>query len=341
MSYHQLRLARIVQETPDARSFVLAVPAELAERFRYRAGQFLTFRVPHPDGTVARCYSLSSSPETDGEAKVTVKRVTGGRGSNWFHDALKEGATLDVMAPAGRFVLNGGEAPLVLFAGGSGITPVMSLIKSALKTTNRRIRLFYANRDAASVIFRAEFDALERAHPGRLEVRHHLDDTQGLTTAAEVMQALAGFEAADSYLCGPGPFMTLVEDTLLKVGVPRNRVLIERFEASGNADVPVAPEAADGEVIPPVITIHFEGKTHKVPYRKGLSILNAAREAGLSPNSACEEGFCASCAAKKIKGKIVLANNDIYTEEDLASGWILTCQGHAFGEEVEITYDVV
>ncbi|MCW5747475.1 MAG: ferredoxin--NADP reductase [Alphaproteobacteria bacterium] len=339
MSYHPLRVQRIVQETPDARSFVLAVPPDLAARFKYRAGQFLTFRVPHPDGAVARCYSLSSSPETDGETKVTVKRVAGGRGSNWFHDALKEGATLDVMAPAGRFVLGAGEAPLLMFAGGSGITPVMSLIKSALKTTGRKIRLFYANRDAASVIFRAEFDALQRAHPDRLEVRHHLDDQQGLTTAAEVQQALAGFEAAEAYLCGPGPFMTLVEDTLLKAGMPRNRVLIERFEASGNDAVPVAPD--EGDVVPAFITIHFEGKTHKVPYRKGLSILNAAREAGLSPNSACEEGFCASCAAKKIKGKIVLANNDIYTEEDLASGWILTCQGHAFGEEVEITYDVV
>jgi 3-ketosteroid 9alpha-monooxygenase subunit B len=341
MSYHPLRVARIVQETPDARSFVLAVPPELQDRFRYRAGQFLTFRVPHPDGTVARCYSLSSSPETDTEAKVTVKRVAGGRGSNWFHDAPKEGATLDVMAPAGRFVLNGSEAPLLMFAGGSGITPVMSLIKSALRTTGRRIRLFYANRDAASVIFHAEFDALARAHPGRLEVRHHLDDRQGLTSAAEVEQALAGFESGEAYLCGPGPFMTLVEETLLKSGVPRNRVLIERFEASGNDAVPVAPPEDQAGIIPAFITIHFEGKAHKVPYRKGLSILNAAREAGLSPNSACEEGFCASCAAKKIKGTIVLANNDIYTEDDLASGWILTCQGHAFGEEVEITYDVV
>lgn len=341
MAYHSLRITRIVQETPDARSFVLDVPPELRERFRYRAGQFLTFKVPHPDGTVARCYSLSSAPETDAEAKVTVKRVGGGRGSNWFHDTLKEGASIEVMVPAGRFVLGTGEAPLLLFAGGSGVTPVMSLIKSALRTTNRRIRLFYANRDTASVIFAAEFEALQRAWPGRLEVVHHLDAAQGLTTAAEIVRALAGFEHAEAYLCGPGPFMTLVENTLLAAGMPRNRVLIERFEASGNADVPVAPAADDGEAIPDVITIHFEGKAHKVPYRKGLTILNAAREAGLSPNSACEEGFCASCAAKRIKGRIVLASNDIYTEEDLASGWILTCQGHAFGDEVEITYDVV
>jgi 3-ketosteroid 9alpha-monooxygenase subunit B len=340
MSYHPLRVARIVQETPDARSFVLDVPPDLAERFKYRAGQFLTFKVPHPDGAFTRCYSLCTAPETDAEAMVTVKRVTGGKGSNWFHDVLKEGATLEVMTPAGRFVLHDSAAPLLMFAGGSGITPMMGLIRSALKTTQRKIRLFYANRDAVSVIFRAAFDQMQRAHPDRFDVCHHLDDQQGLTTADEIRQALAGFEQAEAYICGPNPFMVLVEDTLLKAGVPRNHVLIEHFEASGNPAVPMAP-LEEAEVIPAFITIHFEGKTHKVPYSKGLSILNAARAAGLSPNSACEEGFCASCAAKKIKGRIVLANNDIYTEEDLASGWILTCQGHAFGEEVEITYDVV
>ena len=134
--------------------------------------------------------------------------------------------------------------------------------------------------------------------------------------------------------------MTLVEHTLIGAGMPRDRVRIERFEASGNDAVPVeAPE--EGDVIPSEITIHFEGKAHKVPYAKGHSILEAARAAGLNPLSSCEEGFCASCAAKRIKGKIVLAKNDIYTEDDLANNWILTCQGHCFGPEVEITYDVV
>ena len=135
MAYHPLRIVKIVQETPDARSFVLEVPAELAERFRYSAGQFLTFRVPHDDGVFNRCYSLSSAPETDGRhLKVTVKRVDGGKGSNWFNDALTEGGTVQVMPPAGRFVLSEGDAPLLLFGGGSGITPMMSLIKTALAT---------------------------------------------------------------------------------------------------------------------------------------------------------------------------------------------------------------
>jgi 3-ketosteroid 9alpha-monooxygenase subunit B len=340
MVYHPLRIVKIVQETPDARSFVLEVPPELAERFRYKAGQFLTFRVPHGDGVFNRCYSLSSAPETDGMPKVTVKRVEGGKGSNWFHDSLTEGTVIEVMPPAGRFVLREGNAPLLLFGGGSGITPMMALIKSALATTQRRMRLFYANRDRSSVIFEAEFNNLTEAYPERLDIIHHLDDANGFASPAAVAAAVKGFENAEAYLCGPGPFMNMVESALLAAGLPREHVLLERFEASGNDAVPVeAPEA--GDIIPDHITIHFEGKTHRVPYQKGQTILVAARAAGLNPLSSCEEGFCASCAAKRVKGKVVLAQNDIYTEDDLANDWILTCQGHCFGPEVEITYDVV
>jgi 3-ketosteroid 9alpha-monooxygenase subunit B len=341
MAYHQLRVAKIVQETPDARSFVLEVPADIADKFAYRAGQFLTFKVPHESGDFARCYSLSSAPETDGKhLKVTVKRVTGGKGSNWFNDALKEGGSLHVMPPAGRFVLKESAAPLLLFGGGSGITPMMSLIKSALKSGARKIRLFYANRDKASIIFDDELLGLIASNPARLEVIHHLDAEQGLTKPEEIMAAMKGYETAEAYLCGPGPFMTLVERTLSDAGMPRDKILVERFEASGNDAVPVEPQD-EGDVIPSEITIHFENKVHKVPYKKGQTILEAARAAGLNPLSSCEEGFCASCAAKKIKGKVVLAKNDIYTADDLANNWILTCQGHCFGAEVEITYDVV
>ncbi len=341
MAYHQLRVAKIVQETPDARSFVLEVPADIADKFSYRAGQFLTFQVPHEQGAFNRCYSLSSAPETDGRhLKVTVKRVAGGKGSNWFNDKLQEGGSLHVLPPAGRFVLKESTAPLLLFGGGSGITPMMSLIKSALKTGNRKIRLFYANRDKASIIFDNELLGLIAGSGGRLEVIHHLDAEQGLTRADEIVASMKGFENAEAYLCGPGPFMTLVERTLSEAGMPRDKVLVERFEASGNDAVPVEPQD-EGDVIPSEITIHFENKVHKVPYKKGQTILEAARAAGLNPLSSCEEGFCASCAAKKIKGKVVLAKNDIYTADDLANNWILTCQGHCFGTEVEITYDVV
>ena len=192
MAYHQLRIARIVQETPDARSFVFDVPASVADKFRYRAGQFLTFKVPHAEGAFNRCYSLSSAPESDGQLKVTVKRVAGGKGSNWFNDSLIEGGAIEVLPPAGRFVLSDGDAPLLLFGGGSGITPMISLIKSALKAGKRRMRLFYANRDKPSIIFNAELEALLKAHPGRLEVIHHLDAEAGFASPTEVSTETIG-----------------------------------------------------------------------------------------------------------------------------------------------------
>jgi 3-ketosteroid 9alpha-monooxygenase subunit B len=217
---------------------------------------------------------------------------------------------------------------------------MMSLIKSALKSGSRKIRLFYANRDKPSIIFDSELLELIAGYQGRLEVIHHLDAVQGLTKPEEIMAAMKGFETAEAYLCGPAPFMASVEHTLLGGGMSRDKVLVERFEASGNDAVPIEPQE-EGDVIPSEITIHIENKVHKVPYQKGQTILEAARAAGLNPLSSCEEGFCASCAAKRIKGKVVLAKNDIYTADDLANDWILTCQGHCFGEEVEITYDVV
>jgi 3-ketosteroid 9alpha-monooxygenase subunit B len=338
MSSHQLRVVKIIQETPDARSFVFEVPPALTDKFIYKAGQFLTFRVPHESGDLNRCYSLSSAPETDSKhLKVTVKRVANGKGSNWFNDILKEGCSLEVLPPAGRFVLRDGNCPLLLFGGGSGITPMMSLIKSALNGGIRRIRLFYANRDRTSIIFDNELRSLVVAGAGRLEVIHHLDVAGGPTRADDVREALKSFEDAEAYLCGPGPFMDLVEQTLREAGMARSRILVERFEAARNEFVAAVPVSDD--VIPTEITIHLENNAHKIPYKKGQTILEAARAAGLNPLSSCEEGFCASCAAKTIKGRVVLAKNDIYTSDDLANQWILACQALCFGREVEVTFD--
>jgi 3-ketosteroid 9alpha-monooxygenase subunit B len=344
LSYHPLRVREVVRETHDTFSYVFQVPAELAERFRYRAGQFLTFKVPADGGELLRCYSLSSAPEIDSAPKVTVKLVPGGRGSSWFHSAVKAGATLAVMQPAGRFVLHEGDRPLLLFAGGSGVTPILSLIKSALATTQRRIRLFYANRDAPSVIFRGELDALVAKHGARLELVHHLDAELGLTSRPEVERMHAGFEQADAYLCGPGPFMELIEQALLARGHSRDHLWIERFEGVGEHSQAggVAPSATAPSVggAPSEIVVHLDKTVHRIPYAKGQSLLAAARKAGLGAPFACEEGYCGSCAAKKLRGAVTMLANDVFTPEEVAQGWILTCQGHAEGDECEISWDV-
>jgi 3-ketosteroid 9alpha-monooxygenase subunit B len=339
MGPHELRVARVVDETHDARSFVFEIPPDVSERFAYRAGQYLTFEVPLGGETLMRCYSLASSPERGEGHKVTVKRVEGGRGSNWFHDHVVVGSVLRVMPPLGRFVLRDDPAPLLFFAGGSGITPVISLIKCALETTERRMRLLYANRDARSVIFRAELESLAREHPNRLELVHHLDDASGFVTPERVRAARAGFEAAEHYLCGPGPFMATVEASLLAADVPAPRIHIERFEVPEEHSGTGVTDAAPTEGLPSEIVVHLDGKTHRVPYTAGQTLLAAVRAAGLSAPFACEEAFCGSCAAKCIRGEVVLDRNDVFSADELGEGWILTCHGRPASAECEISWD--
>lgn len=345
MLYHEIRVARVVAETPEARSYVLEVPPALGERFAYRPGQFLTFRVPLPAGPLLRCYSLSSAPETDPAPQVTVKRIADGRVSGWFHERVREGDVLEVAPPAGRFVLPesgvGGGRSLLLFGGGSGITPLLSLVKSALARGGaERLRLVYANRDAGSVIFRAALDGLARAHPGRLEVVHHLDAERGFLDAAGAAAFLEGFEEAEVYLCGPPPFMETVEGTLRARGVPEARIHVERFSSPPDGEAP-APVAAADEVgaVPETLAIRLDGADHRVPYREGWSILRAAREAGLEPPFACEEGYCGSCAARCRKGRVAMESNDVFSEAEVAAGAVLTCQGRPRGPICEIDYD--
>jgi len=342
--YHALRVAAVIDETPDARSFVFDVSPELAPLYRYKAGQFLTFQVALPDETILRCYSLSSAPETDDQPKVTVKRVEGGRGSNWFNDCLAVGATIPVLPPTGLFVLRDSSAPLCFFAGGSGITPVISLIKSGLVTTKRPMLLVYANRDATSVIFRAELEELERQHPDRLRVTHHLDAEKGFLEARQARALVAGLEGADFYICGPGPFMDVVESMLLAAGILRERIFIERFlSLPSHQEVEVENAAAASEVAgqlhPSVITIHLDGRSHRAPYHVGDTVLETARKAGLEPPFACEDGYCGSCAAKLVRGAVKMHKNEVFSPKEVAAGNILTCQSRPCSGELEVSYD--
>ena len=210
--YFDLVVERVVEETSDAKSVVLRVPTELQDTFRYQAGQFLTFGIKMEDHNLVRCYSLASSPDTDPEHKVTIKRVDEGRVSNYFNDHVTAGQTLRVMKPLGNFCLQSHEAPIFLFAGGSGITPVISIIKSALATTSRSITLVYANRDRDSIIFKQELDELGSAHAGRLAIHHRLDDVDGFLDVGTARELIAEAAGADFYVCGPGAYMDVIEE---------------------------------------------------------------------------------------------------------------------------------
>jgi 3-ketosteroid 9alpha-monooxygenase subunit B len=340
--FHAIAVADVIEETHDAKSIVFAIPEALGPVFRYRAGQFLTLEVPWAGAMLRRCYSLASSPQCDPAPKVTVKRVTDGRASNWLNDNVRAGDTLSVLPPEGRFVLTDTDAPLVLFAGGSGITPVISLVKTALVTGSRPISLLYANRNERSIIFRHEIDALLAKHPGRIDLVHHLDDEKGFVTAEGVCELVArGGSRGVHYICGPGPFMETVERCLLAAGVDPTRVRIERFISlpdPGGEPVPAPLHVAEG-ALPTEIEIELRGQKHSVAYKAGASILKSARDAGLDAPYSCEEGFCGCCAARLLEGRVQMAADDALTEEEKRRGLILTCQARPLTSRCKVRYE--
>ncbi len=248
--YHRLRVKRVVQETADTRSFVLDVPDDLVEAFRYQPGQFCTFRVRIGSDEHFRCYSMSSAPETDEDLAVTVKRVPGGAVSNWLLDQVSDGDVVEVTRPSGAFLIRGGTGPIIGFCGGSGITPLISIAKSALTSSERSVRLLYANRDPDSVIFDSTLRTLESRFPDRLSVDRHLDSVSGLPAATAIRDFVDGDLAADFYVCGPGPFMELVEESLVRLGVEPDAILIERFTAPPEPG-PVSPRRVLAAPRPP------------------------------------------------------------------------------------------
>jgi len=325
--FHPVRIKRIVQETADTRTYVLDAP------FPYRAGQFLTVRAC---GTL-RSYSMSSSPDTDSELMTTVKRVPGGLVSNWMHDHLAPGDLIETTSPAGVFCLREGTTPLVALCGGSGVTPVLSLVKTALATTGRRVRVLAADRDADSVIFGDTLSELAERHPGRFEIRHHLDDAQGLVTGAEI-QAFVGDDLdADFYLCGPAPFMELAENTLLAQGADAGQIVAERFTPA--PETPEDPAEAVPETGGGTVTVVLAGKRRTVDQHPRESLLESARRAGLMPPFSCEMGNCGTCIARLTEGEAKMRVNNALDDDEVAEGWVLTCQGEPVTPHVTVEYE--
>lgn len=329
--FHELVVADVVQETADTRSFAFEVPPALAPLFAYVSGQFLTFEIPWDGFRVHRCYSLSSAPGIDPRPVVTVKRIDQGRVSNWFNDRLAKGDRIAVKPPEGLFVLREREAerPIVMFGGGSGITPILSIVKTALTRTNRRVKLVYANRDRDSIIFRDELEAWRARFPDRLEIVHHLDAERGFMHAANAKDHFTGLEHADFYICGPGPFMDVVESALEERQVGRGHVFIERFVSPTDPDrvqAPAAPPAAAAAGVPSTFVCTLEGERHEIPVKPGETLLAAARRSGLEPSFSCEEGYCGCCMAQLREGTGRMKVNQVLDPPQLAEGWVLTCQ---------------
>ncbi|MDT3443334.1 MULTISPECIES: ferredoxin--NADP reductase [unclassified Pseudofrankia] len=339
--FQRATVTRVIEETADARTFALA---PVAGPWEYRAGQFCTFKVTIDGQEVLRSYSMSSAPETDGELAVTVKRVPAGRVSNWMIDNLAKGDEVELTRPHGVFCLRETDAPLIGFCGGSGITPVISLAKSALATTNRRVRLLCADRDQPAAIFWQALADLAERYPGRLSVTRHLDVEKGFLDADAVRVFLGEDTGADVYICGPTPFMDLVEAAIPVAG----KIFIERFGVTA----PLPPEedeaigtgaegsgSAASQVLEGTVTIILGRKKVTVPRRPGETFLESARRGGLTPPFSCESGTCATCMAHVEEGEVSMRVNDALTDDEVADGYVLTCQGLPESDKVVVKYE--
>jgi ferredoxin-NADP reductase len=329
--FHRATVSRIVKETADARTYVLA-PDETP--FPYRAGQFCTFKV-HVDGRdLYRSYSMSSAPETDSEMATTVKRVPGGKVSNWMLDNLVEGDEVTLTRAAGTFCLTDTSVPLLGFSGGSGVTPILSLVKSALATTDRKARLLCADKDRASVIFDAVLDDLVARHPDRLSVVRHIDAERGLLDPAAVVDFVGADTDADCYVCGPEGFMSVVTSTLPGPA----KVFIEDFDAAPHAAA-TEPAPQEAKETGGTITIHLDRKKAEVPRTPGETLLDSARRAGLSPPFSCEAGNCGTCMARLSEGSATMRVNDALEDDEVEDGYVLTCQAIPDTDSVTVHYE--
>jgi len=334
--FHRLRVSRIVPETADACTLVFEVPEDIRPLFGYEAGQFCNLRVEIEGMLHVRCYSMSSAPAVDEELAVTVKRVPEGLVSNWICDHLAPGDTIDASPPSGFFQLTATADDLVAFAAGSGITPIHSLVKEALTTSARPLRLLYANRDRASVIFADELAALERDHGGRLRVVHRFDDEHGLLDSDAVRSFTGECAGSQYYICGPAPFMEVVERALLEMGAGPARLHIERFTP---AELPDLTPVVDRPGTPTRVTIELAGRSATADHRPGTTILQTARQLGLAPPFSCESGSCASCMARLVDGAVSMRVNNALTPDEVDEGWILTCQSVPTSPDVHVVYE--
>jgi 3-ketosteroid 9alpha-monooxygenase subunit B len=358
-----LRVSDVVAETGDACSIVFEVPDEAGDAFAYRPGQFLTLAVPSDlTGVVARSYSLSSSPDWGGPPTVTVKRTVDGYASNWICDNLHAGDTVRVLPPGGIFTPRSLDADFLLFAGGSGVTPIISIARSALKAGSGRVVVLYANRDERSVIFADEWSELARAYPDRLQVVHWLESVQGLPTQEQLRAFAAQYLAFDAFVCGPAPFMALVTAALKELRFPRERRHQEKFislggnpftdatsgggpiEAGVTVEATSVPQQSqEQQSVRPaeraVLEVELDGEDYAFDdWDPRVPLLEFLESKGVRAPYSCREGECSACAFRLLEGEVAMRHNDVLDDEDLADGIRLGCQSLPITEKLRITY---
>lgn len=355
--FHSLRIREVRPETADAVSVSFEVPPELREQYRFTQGQFVTLKA-HVDGEeTRRSYSICvgvTDYDRDGELRIGIKRVRGGRFSNFAFDTLQAGHTIEVMTPDGRFFthLNAEQGKqYVAFAGGSGITPVLAIVKTTLELEPRStFTLVYGNRSVDAIMFAEELEDLKNRYMNRFVLYNVLsDDMQDVDLfngvldrekCAAFLEALVPADSVDeAFICGPAPMMDAAEAALKAAGVEDSKVHVERFGTplpqAGAPVVDITDEtpAADLEII-----IDGNRRKMRLPY-EGASLLDVGLHAGLALPYACKGGVCCTCRAKVLEGEVKMDKNYTLEPQEIADGFVLTCQCHPVSERVVVSYD--
>ncbi|WP_431957073.1 2Fe-2S iron-sulfur cluster-binding protein [Nocardia lijiangensis] len=338
---HTLEVVEVIKETDAAVSLVFEIPDVLVPRFRYHPGQFLTLEVPSErTGSVARCYSLSSSPHLDDDAIVTVKRTADGYASNWLCDNASVGMRLRVLAPSGVFVPKSLDADLLLLAAGSGITPIISIAKSALIAGSGTVLLVYANDDADSVIFGAELDEMAVEFPDRFTVVHWMVDERGLPTTPALRDLFTPYPRYDAFLCGPAPFLATCTAALRAIGMPDSHIHHEKFQSlTGDPFGDIELPGADAESSTATATVELDGRTLELPWPRTRTLLEVLLANGYDAPFSCRAGECSACACTVRAGEVRMLRNETLVDADLALGLTLACQSVPVSDRVHIDFD--
>ena len=351
MKYYSLRVREVRRETPDAVSIAFDLPNELRDTFAFTQGQYLAIRTLIDGEDIRRSYSICAGAD-DGELRIAVKQVPGGRFSTFANERLKAGDTLDVMPPQGRFFtpLDAANKKLyVAFAAGSGITPVLSIIKTTLRREPlSSFVLFYGNRNFDHIIFREELETLKSLYPLRLSV-HHVLSRESL--GADLFYGRINADKCDAYcrllfqplevdhyfLCGPEEMIFEVKDALMRHGVSEGRILFELFTTPGVSRPAPAPAAEGSDA---AITVKIDGMTFDFALpTDGSTLLDAAMRAGADLPFSCKGGVCSTCKARVLEGEVAMDVNYGLEPDEIAAGYVLTCQAHPRSERLVISFD--
>jgi ring-1,2-phenylacetyl-CoA epoxidase subunit PaaE len=349
--YFDLKVKNIIQETKDAISIVFEQPT--TGKINYKSGQFLTLITNVQGKEVRRAYSLCSSPFVDDDLAVSVKRVDKGLMSNWLPNNLKMGESLKVMEPMGQFTTEfrkENKRHLILFAGGSGITPMMSIIKSLLNQEPDSIcSLIYCNRDIDSIIFKSSFDKLQTSFEGRLHVIHVLDNApmnwqgySGLLNKEMLTKLFEripnwGLEKTTYLMCGPEGMMKNVDVLLMEHQIPASKIFKESF-VTGVIDKPKKeePSGSSSEKKAREVTIRYDGNEYKIMVDHNRTILETALDKGIDLPYSCQSGLCTACRGKALSGQVKLDEEEGLSKSERAEGYVLTCVGHPITDDVVI-----